>query len=139
MLVAKIVLTLIAILYLALSLWCSFSPESTSQKVGFELIGDTGKCEYLTVYGGLEFGMALVFLLPWLSSSYLRASLLACTLIHGSLVLFRSIGLFLYPNVSAMTYQLAAGEWVVFLLCILLLWSGGQVSDSTHVKQPAQP
>lgn len=122
MLTAKLFLTAVGILYVILSMWCSFSPEVTSQKVGFERIGDTGKSEFLTVYGGLEFGMALVFLLPWLGQTFLHPALWACLLIHASLVVFRTISLLLFPNVSTMTYQLAAGEWLILLLSILCLW-----------------
>jgi hypothetical protein len=135
--VVKLFLTLVGFLYLALSLWCSLSPEATSQKVGFERIGDTGRSEFLTVYGGLEFGLALVFLLPWFSRGFLQPALWSCMLIHGSLVGFRTISFALFPNVSSMTYQLAAGEWVIFLVSLLLLWFTRGRSDETNVQQPA--
>ena len=92
-------------------------------KVGFERLGDSGRSEFLTVYGGLEMGLALLFLLPWLIPQSTLSVLWGCVLIHGSLVLFRTISLGLYPKVSTMTYQLAAGEWLILLLAIAALWS----------------
>jgi len=122
MLVAKFFLTLVALLYGYLAIWCSVSPSITSSKVGLERIEDSGRSEFLTVYGGLEMGLALVFLLPWLGDRYTMGAVLACTLIHGNLVLFRSISLWIYPKVAGMTYQLAAGEWLIFLLSMAVLW-----------------
>lgn len=119
---AKYFLTATAVLYIYLALWCSFSPEETSAKVGFQRLGDTGGSEFLTVYGGLEFGLALVFLLPWLRPEWTLPSLIACCAVHGSLVLFRSIGFLIYPYVAPLTKQLAVGEWAIFLIGLAVLW-----------------
>ncbi len=121
MLVTKIYLTVVGLLYAYLAIWCSVSPEETSQKVGFQRIEDTGRSEFLTVYGGLEMGLALAFLLPWVNSQYATAILWCCTLVHGCLVLFRGISLWLYPKVAPLTQQLAIGEWVIFLSSVALL------------------
>ena len=121
MLVTKLYLTVIAILYAYLAIWCSVSPQITSEKVGFERIGDTGRSEFLTVYGGLEMGLALVFLLPWLNTQHTTAALWACALVHGCLVLFRGISLWMYPKVAPLTHQLSIGEWVIFVSSVILL------------------
>lgn len=122
----KLFLTLIGLLYLALAFWCASDPATTSKKVGFELLGGSGRSEFLTVYGGLEFGMALVFLLPWFHPECLSFSLLACFLIHASLVLFRTVGFFSFGDIEPMTYYLATGEWVIAVLSGLLVfvWPG---------------
>ena len=52
----------VGLMYLALGMWCAISPEKTSAVVGFELIGGAGMSEFLTVYGGLEIGMGMIFL-----------------------------------------------------------------------------
>ena len=116
---AKVFLALVGLMYIGLSLWCSFSPAVTSEKVGFELKGGTGQSEFLTVYGGLELGMALIFLLPLVRNDMLFSSLLACILIHACLVVFRTISFFLYSEIAPMTYQLAAGEWIILILGLI--------------------
>lgn len=121
--IAKSYLVIVALLYLGLSLWCSLSPAVTSQKVGFELKGGSGQSEFLTVYGGLEFGLALILLLGVFKNDALQFSLLACILIHASLVLFRSIGFFCFVGIDPMTYKLAIGEWIIFLLGLVVLYS----------------
>ena len=78
-------------MYLFLGVWCAVSPDKTSGVVGFELVGGSGKSEFLTVYGGLEIGMAMIFLLPILHQRFLEYSLLSCLLLHANLVLFRGL------------------------------------------------
>ena len=119
---AKIYLVIVALLYLGLALWCSFQPGVTSKKVGFELIGGSGKSEFLAVYGGLEFGLALVLLASVFKPETVGYGLIACVLIHASLVLFRSIGFFCFRDFDSMTYQLAIGEWVIMLLGIAIMF-----------------
>jgi hypothetical protein len=111
-------LAIVGVLYLYLAIWCSVRPEPTSKLVGFDLHPGSGQSEFLTVYGGLEFGMALFFLLPLIRPASTRDSLFCCLLIHAGLVAFRSAGFLLYSNIQPMTWKLAAGEWAIFLLSL---------------------
>lgn len=111
----------VGLLYLVLAFWCAFSPEATSQSVGFTLQSGSGQSEFLTVYGGLELGLGILFLLPLFKQEYLRFSLLTCVIIHGSLVFFRTIGFFIYSGFESITFNLAAGEWLIFVIS-LVLW-----------------
>jgi hypothetical protein len=117
----KIYLTIIGLLYAALAIWCSVAPETTSQKVGFKLEGGSGQSEFLTVYGGLEFGLALILLLPWVKPDSIETCMLACLLVHAALVVFRTLGFFMFTGLESMTWKLAAGEWVI-LLSGLAIW-----------------
>ncbi len=119
--ITKTFLGLVGVLYLGLAAWCSVSPGETSRKVGFQLVPGSGQSEFLVVYGGLEFGLALLFLMPLVRGDSLGYSLMACVLIHGSLVLFRSVSFFLYSDIGSMTYKLAVGEWAIFILALLCL------------------
>lgn len=112
----RLFLAAVGILYAYLSGWCSLRPEQTSALVGFDLRPGSGQSEFLVVYGGLELGMACVFVWPLWRPKQLDASLLACLLIHGCLVIFRSVSFALYSDIQPMTYKLAAGEWVIFLI-----------------------
>ncbi len=119
---ARIFLVAVGILYAYLAIWCSLKPAETSGLVGFDLRPGSGQSEFLSVYGGLEMGMACIFLWPLWRPKQLESSLLACLLIHGCLVLFRGVGFFLYSDIQRMTYQLAVGEWVIFLASAGLCW-----------------
>lgn len=121
MLITKVFIGLVGMMYAGLAIWCSVQPDMTSKKVGFQLIGGSGKSEFLTVYGGLEFGLALLLLASLFSKETVIYGLWAVLLVHGALVLFRTISLFAYADIGAFTYRLAIGEWVIFLASAALL------------------
>ena len=118
---AKVFLVVVGLLYLALALWCSLDPQTTSAKVGLQLDSGSGQSEFVTIYGGLELGMALIFLLPLLWNEYTRFSVVSCLLIHAGLVLFRTISFFSFTGIEAFTYRLAIGEWVILLVSVAML------------------
>ncbi len=120
--IAKIFLAFVGVMYAALSLWCTLAPATTSKKVGFDLLGGSGKSEYLVIYGGLEMALGIVFLLPLWKSDYTEFSLWFCTILHGCLVLYRTISLFQFSEIGSLTYKLAVGEWVIFIACVALLF-----------------
>ena len=119
---ARFFLAVVGTLYLGLALWCSLDPVTTSAKVGFALQGDAGGSEFLTVYGGLEFGLGLMLWVPLVRARWTASILATCLVLHGSLVLFRSIGFFVYPDPGGMTVRLAIGEWVILVLAAILYW-----------------
>lgn len=121
--IAKIFLAVVGAMYLGLAVWCSVAPAVTSDKVGFDLKPGSGQSEFLVIYGGLELGLALVFLLPLVRADYLASSLMACVLIHACLVAFRTLSFWLYSDISSMTYKLAVGEWVILILALACLFS----------------
>jgi hypothetical protein len=111
----RIFLLAVGLLYLYLAVWCSLFPARTSELVGFQLRPGTGQSEFLTVYGGLELALAIIFLRPLLQPRSSECALFVCLTLHGCLVLFRTAGFFLFPVKEPMVYQLAAGEWLIFL------------------------
>ena len=114
----KYFLFIVGIMYITLALWCSLDPVNTSQTVGFDLIGGHGQSEFLTIYGGWEFAMGIVFILPLFKSHWAPYSLGVCLIMHACLVGFRSAGFFIFDINQQMTYNLAIGEWVIFILSV---------------------
>lgn len=114
-------LAVVGIAYLLLAGWCMLQPAKTSAAIGFELQSGSGQSEYFTVYGGLQLGLGLLFLLPLWHPEYLGFSLLACLLVHTSLAAVRAASLLMYSGISSTTWGFAAGEWVLFLVS-LVLW-----------------
>lgn len=113
---ARIFLALVGVIYVALALWCALKPQTTAGSIGFQLKPGAGESEYTTVYGGLQLALGLLFLWPMMRSEMLWPMLVACLVVHTSLVVFRTVSLMLYANIPAMTYGFAASEWVVALL-----------------------
>lgn len=118
----RIFLAIVGLIYLALGVWCAVAPAKTSEAVGFSLRPGAGDSEFLTVYGGMEVALGLMFLWPLVSAGDGRLVLGGCALIHGCLVLFRTAGFFLYADIPMMTFYFAASEWIVLLLAAVVLW-----------------
>jgi hypothetical protein len=121
MLPAKIFLVVVGLLYASLAIWCSADPKTTSEKVGFQLQPGSGQSEFVTVYGGLEMGMAIIFLMPLLWHESTRFALVSCLIMHASLVLFRSFAYLSFSGIDSFTHRLAIGEWVILLVSVALL------------------
>lgn len=120
--IQRLFLAVVGLLYAGLAAWCAVAPATTSETVGLELKGGSGRSEFLTVYGGLELGLALVFLLPAVLNRHTREAVLACLIIHACLVATRSVSFVLFEGISTSTYKLAAGEWVIFLASLAAWW-----------------
>lgn len=119
---ARIFLAIVGVAYLGLAAWCAVAPQKTSRAVGFELTPGAGQSEFLTVYGGLEFALALVFLWPLVRPQDVGYALLVCLAVHASLVAFRTASFVLYSGVPNSTYMLAAVEWVILLGTVTCYW-----------------
>ena len=123
--IVRLFLAVVGVTYVGLAAWCSVVPEKTSKVVGFALQPGSGQSEFLTVYGGLELGLGLVFLWPLYRSADWEFALLTCVIVHGCLVVFRTIGFVVYGGVETTTYYLAGTEWAIFLIAAALwAWKG---------------
>lgn len=121
MLAARIFLYVLAILYIGLGVWCAVAPVTTSKKVGLDRVGEAGCSEFMTVYGGLEVGMGILFaLLAWRPES-VSYGILACVATHGGIVAFRTASFFLYDAMHGMVVRLAISEWLILLISSALL------------------
>ncbi|MCU0877242.1 MAG: DUF4345 family protein [Pirellulaceae bacterium] len=121
-------LTVIAAAYLALAAWCAFAPEQTSASLGLSLRPGSGQSEFLTVYGGLQLGLGLYFLLPWVRPDSTGTVLLASVIVHGSLIAFRAVSLPLYGVKTSTTLVIAGLELAIFLAS-LVVWGLGSFSQ----------
>ncbi len=124
---ARVFLTFVGVAYILLGLWCAIMPEQTSNAVGFSLQSGAGDSEFLTVYGGLEIAIGSIFLWPILARTEISFSLTSCLIIHGFLVLFRTIGFFIFSGIPVGTQYLAATEWLILIgsiACYLSLSRG---------------
>lgn len=119
---ARLFLAAVGVLYLTLAVWCSIDSSGTSELVGFTLLPGSGQSEFLTVYGGLEMALGIIFLWPLYRREHTDCSLWVCLVLHGCLVVFRSIGFVSFDEFTTMTYKLAAGEWAIFGTTLAIYW-----------------
>jgi hypothetical protein len=120
--ISRFYLAFVGVAYIGLGIWCAVAPGKTSKAVGFDLRPGQGQSEFLTVYGGLEVALGLLFLWPLYQKGDLAFSLTACLVVHACLVLFRTLAFFIYTGFDSTTYGLAAVEWVILLLTTVLFF-----------------
>lgn len=117
----RVYLLINAGLYLLFAVWCAASPAKTAASVGLSLASPSGVSEYVTVYGGLQFGVAMFFLVAGVMSKYEQAGVLFAMLFYGGLVAFR-LGTFLVLSGIGRTTFLFAGLELVLGAAALALW-----------------
>lgn len=118
-----IYLYLNAAIYVLFSIWCTLAASSTAQAMGFIGLSRAGAAEYLTVYGGLQLGLGIIF--GWTAwSGELRFGLIVALALYVPIVLWRIAGVSLNWPVPSNTFYIAGLE-LVMLVAAVLLWLTG--------------
>lgn len=109
-----------AAIYFAFSLWCTLAASTTAQSLGFLSMSPSGKAEYLTVYGGLQMGLAIIF--GWTAwSGELRFGLIVAMALYAPLVLWRVGALSVHGPLAPVTLYVAGLE-LAMLIVAGVLW-----------------
>lgn len=119
---AQIFLAFNGVLYLALAAWCTVAPHKTASAIGFGIDDPSAKSEYLTVYGGLELGMGLFFLLCAWRSGLVEAGLWFALLSYAALGVYRLTTVTTMGGLSSFIYTMAVVEPVMAGVSGVLLW-----------------
>ena len=81
----------------------TFLPWNTAHAVGYLTLSNGGRSECLVIYGGLQLGPALFFVLPARSIDMQRAALVFAVCPYASIVLYRLITLAKFWPVAGLT------------------------------------
>jgi hypothetical protein len=106
-----------ALLYAAFSIWCTLAPEKTAINLGFLTRTPGGISEYLSVYGGLQIGLAVMFWLLGRTSDFQRLGILISIGLYGPIVLYR---------IATVTRHWPVSQTTVATGCLevaLLIWA----------------
>ena len=109
-----------AALYLVFGVWMTLSPWKTAASVGYQELSAGGRSEYLTIYGGLQIGLAAFFALAATVTEFHNAGILFALCLYVPLVFYRAITLVKYWPVRSKTVALAALEFLLALGAIAL-------------------
>lgn len=82
-----------ALLYLIFGIWCAVAPSWTASAVGLSYINYQGYAEYVAVYGGLEFGIGVFFVICFLKQNLRYAGLVLGLSFYGGLAVFRTLAI----------------------------------------------
>jgi len=114
----KIYLYLNAILYVLFAAWCTLEPGSTSTNIGFLDLSIGGKSEYLVVYGGLQWGLAIAFWLLARDAANWKIGMLLSIALYAPIVAYRLVTVARFWPVPSLT--LATGTLELGLLIAAL-------------------
>lgn len=106
-----------SLMYFVFSIWCTLAPHWTAEAVGFSLPGDQGFAEYLAVYGGLQFSLAILFLLAAVKDEFRKIGLIFGACFYVSLFVFRSIA------VAQVGIDIGAGVNFYIAEGVFAIWS----------------
>ena len=110
-----------AVIYLLFAGWCTLRPTQTAHAAGYLTLDNSGRSEYLVVYGGLQLGLAAFFALLALAPDLHRLGLLFSLAIYVAIVAYRLITIMVFRPVSGVTLSIAGME-VLLLVGAALLW-----------------
>jgi hypothetical protein len=117
----KIYFLINAVLYLGLALWCTVKHASTASGSGYVGLNNSGHSEYLTIYGGLQLGLAAIFGFLAFNPDYYRAGLAASLMLYAPIAVYRGVTLLVYKPVGVVTLGTAVLEGVL-LVAAIILW-----------------
>ncbi len=110
-----------AALYAIFALWCTFSRERTAQSIGYLTRSNAGNCEYLTVYGGLQWGLGVMFATLAAHRAPASLALSIAVGLYVPLVAYRWITVARFAPVGSLVKGVAVME-TLLLAGALALW-----------------
>lgn len=118
--IARVVLGLLAFIFIPYGLYCLVSPEMLSGAAGLTANSTTGTIELQTMYGGLQTSVGVMCALGAFNAKIRTAALLAMVFIFAGLAVVRvTLGLS-GADYSAYTVFAMVFETVSLLLCAWL-------------------
>jgi hypothetical protein len=109
-----------AALYLIFAIWMTLSPWKTAMSVGYESLSQSGKSEYLVIYGGLQLGFSIFYGLTAASPALQRSGLLFSLCLYAPLVVYRAVTVIKFWPVKSNTLIIGALEVALLLGAIVL-------------------
>jgi len=117
-----IYLYLNAILYFGFAVWCTLSPSATSTNLGYQALSNSGRSEYLVIYGGLQLGLAVIFFILARNASYLRLGIIASVALYAPIVLFRAFTVIQNWPVASLTIATGCLEAALLIAAVGLFY-----------------
>jgi len=115
-----------AALYALFGVLCAVNPRGTAKSLGYTLPTSSGLSEYLTVYGGLQFGLAAFFACVAMRDDLHHAGLVLAVALYVPIVLFRWISVTRLWPVERMTLYVGLLEASLLVMALLLWWRGAR-------------
>src|SRR6478735_3097852 len=111
-----------AAIYAVFAVWCTFSPWKTAANVGFTQLSNGGRSEYLVVYGGLQLGLALIYvLLARGDAALVRFGMLASVCLYAPIVAYRVVTVLRFSPIPPLTLAVGTLELGLLAVAVILM------------------
>ncbi len=120
----QIYLYLNAALYLVFAAWCTVAASSTATNLGYVGLSNSGRSEYLVIYGGLQLGLAVMFWLLGRSAVYWRLGILIGIALYAPIVLYRVVTVARHWPVGGLTLATGGLETALLIAAVWLYFAG---------------
>jgi hypothetical protein len=107
-----------SVLYALFALWCTLQWKGTAANLGYLSLDNSGRSEYLVIYGGLQWGLAGCFLFFATDPQLLAAGLRFALAIYIPIVAYRLITIWRFRPVRKITTMVGVLEAVLLALGI---------------------
>ena len=95
-----------------------FAPVDVATRIGFGLVGNSGRSEFMVVYGGLELAIGIFLSLCARRSDYIPAGVLFALVSSACLFFVRAYTVLVLPDLFGITYRLLIVELVIVTVAI---------------------
>lgn len=97
-------------LYVLFALWCTLKATNTANNLGYVSLNNSGRSEYLVIYGGLQIGLAVMFFLLSRDAAFHKLGILISIGLYAPIVLYRLVTIGKFSPVSPLTLSVGALE-----------------------------
>ena len=111
-----------AALYAVFAIMCATRVKATARSIGYPSLTPSGVSEYLTVYGGLQVGLAAFFAWTAYQPALHAIGLIFALCLYAPIVLFRWASVLRQWPVTAMTLSIGILEAGLLAAAIVLWW-----------------
>jgi len=114
-----------AALYAVFALWCTLKATNTATSLGYVALNNSGRSEYLVIYGGLQAGLAVMFFLLARNAAYHKLGILVSIGVYAPIVLYRLATIWTFSPVSPLTLYVGALETGLLIAAIWIAIRSG--------------
>ena len=99
---------------------CTLNARGTATSLGYLTLSSGGRSEYLVIYGGLQFGLAIFFALLASRPSMHAVGLMFALSLYLPIVIYRLVTVVAFRPVPLLTMAVAALESVLLVIGAVL-------------------
>lgn len=112
---ARLYFYLNAVLYFVLAMQSTFALQSTSTRLGYQVLSLRGRAEYIIMYGGLQLGLAIIFVVFAQNPSSWHMGAIVSMALYTPVLIYRFVATLMNRPIPASSMGSIAIEGLLLL------------------------